>query len=106
MTKIFTKGNIKSLISGVVAMAIFCIGLSVISYYETHYTMQATVVDIETNDTVLIEDTTGNLWAFEGKGFKINDEVNVKFYNAESTFTRKDDEVMEVVLIQSSNKSK
>lgn len=106
MTKIFTREDIKSLIAVLSVMAIFCIGLPIISYYETHYTMQATVVSIETNGTVLVEDTTGNLWAFEGEGFKINDKVNVNFYTAESAFTREDDEVLNVVLIQSSNKSK
>jgi len=101
MKRIFTRENIKTIITGIMVLSIFCMGLTVVSYYESHYTMKATIVDIESDGVYVAEDATQNLWAFEGENFNIDDEVKITFYDSNLTFTRKDDEVVKVVLVHS-----
>ena len=102
MKRIFTRENIKTIITGIMVLSIFCMGLTIVSYYESHYTMKATIVDIESDGVYVAEDATQNLWAFEGENFNIDDEVKITFYDSNLTFTRKDDEVVKVVLVHSS----
>lgn len=103
MKKVFTRENIKTIILGIIVLTIFFVGLEIVGYYESHYTMKATIVDIESDGVYVAEDATQNLWAFEGEGFNVDDEVKIKFYDAGLTFTREDDEVVDVVLVQSSS---
>lgn len=102
MKRIFTRENIKTIITGIMVLSIFWMGLMIVSYYESHYTMKATIVDIESDGVYVAEDATQNLWAFEGENFNIDDEVKITFYDSNLTFTRKDDEVVKVVLVHSS----
>lgn len=41
--------------------------------------MNCTVVEVNTQDAV-VEDTTGNFWAFYGNSYTVGDEIIVTYY--------------------------
>ena len=70
-------------------------------YSDTHYTMNGTI--IKTNlDEIIIEDTTGNLWGFNGNKYQVGDNVRITFYTNHTDNKRQDDEVIKVKVIENS----
>lgn len=46
------------------------------------YFCNAQVIDIENENTIVVETEDGNIWAMDSnKDFEIGEEVTVKFYN-------------------------
>ena len=58
---------------------------------ETHYTMTGIVTDIEKNNVVIVEDTTGNIWAIHAEGHAIGENVKIYFDNNFTENDREDD---------------
>lgn len=96
------KRQIKRNIATVVVVIIGLIALILISgivgYYETHYTREARVIDLESDSVVVVEDTTGNVWAFEGEGFTVGDEVKMTMATHGTDSNIVDDEIVNVRL--------
>lgn len=82
------RDYVKMIILAVVVLFI-CPGIA--GWYETHYTIEAKVIDIEADGCVVVEDTTGNIWADYAEGFRIGDKVKVTFFTNYTDETRKDD---------------
>ena len=77
-------------------ITIFLILPGFAGYLETHYTMEAKVVNFEVGNIVIIEDTTGNLWAVEAEGFKVGDKVKATFCTNYTDNKREDDSVEKI----------
>ena len=70
--------RIRNIVVIVVAMIIVVAILGAAGWYETHYTLTGTVVDVNTTrEIVTVEDENGNLWDFYGTGFSVNDNVKM-----------------------------
>lgn len=79
-------------------VAIVLYGLmGAINYIETHYNRVAIVTECK-DDNVTVEDKQGNLFAFEGDGFKVGDEVVLEMYTNHTDNTIKDDEILNAKL--------
>lgn len=104
MKTLFNKKNVTNFICFMGLISFLLLSTSIVHYYETHYTMNATVVGVN-KDIVLVEDNTGNLWEFYGTGFQIDNKVSVKFYTSETDHTREDDQVKNVSIITSISSS-
>lgn len=68
--------------------------------FSNRYSLNAVVVERENDTTVIIEDTTGNVWAFEDENFEfaVDDEVTV-VWNDKGTDFKEDDEILKVEVI-------
>ena len=75
----------------------FIILVSFCGYIETHYTRQATVIEVN-GDVITVEDNCGYIWDFEGDGFTVGDNVSMKMYNNTTDNIIKDDEIINVTI--------
>lgn len=63
---------------------------------ENHYWASGFVIDISNNE-VVVEDKSGNLWAFEGEGFDRGDKVKMLMFTNYTDHNRQDDEIIKVI---------
>lgn len=93
------NNSVKNLITecvGVFLVVLFFVVIpGIVGVVETRYTMTSTVVAVE-EDIIVVEDTTGNVWSFEGDDFRTGDEVVVTFFTNHTDGTRQDDEIKKV----------
>ena len=71
--------------------------MGAIDYIETHYNRLATVTECK-DDNIITKDKQGNLFAFEGDGFKVGNEVVLEMYTNHTDNTIKDDEILNAKL--------
>lgn len=98
MTK---RETIKRTITTITMMMIIIILFVIINNIETHYNRKGFVSYIDRcNDVVEIEDTTGNVWEWEGdtERFNVGDNVVLKMYNNCTDLEIKDDEILKITL--------
>lgn len=76
----------------VVAMFYWC------AWYETHYTREATVIDV-TDSIITVVDKCDYTWSFEGDGFNVNDKVKLMMNTMHTDFNIFDDEIEDVKII-------
>lgn len=71
----------KTIVGFILMTAILIIAPSITGYIETHYTREAKVTEV-TEGNIIVEDTTNNVWSFEGEGFTVGDKVVLKMDNS------------------------
>lgn len=92
-------GTVVTFIAGFMFFALtIIIAPAWIETIESQYSMDGIIIDVN-SDEILVEDITGNIWAFEGKGYAVDDIVRVTFFNNHTDNTRLDDEIIEVIKI-------
>ena len=64
-------------------------------WYESHYTREATVIEV-TDNIVTVVDDTNNLWSFEGTNFNVNDKVKMTMDSMNTDLNIYDDEITNV----------
>lgn len=69
------------------------------SWYESHYTREATVINVN-NDMVTVLDMTDNVWEFEGDGFTIGDNVKMSMDTRHTDSNIYDDEIVSVKIVK------
>ncbi|MGN5454948.1 MAG: hypothetical protein ACI4XN_03090 [Candidatus Kurthia intestinigallinarum] len=84
---------IRIIIDILIAMCLFVNALLIIDNRESRE-VKAQVVAVD-NDVITIEDTTGNLWQFEGTGYFIDEIIYVRF-DTLGTDTIYDDVIIQV----------
>ena len=92
-----TKRRIKDILFGLIFWGVVIILIGFCGYIETHYTRQATVIEVN-GDVITVEDNCGYLWDFEGDGFTVGDNVSIKMYNNTTDNIIKDDEIINVTI--------
>lgn len=88
----------KETIKGLVIITMFFCVLGACGWYESHYTREATVIDV-TNDVVTVVDKCDYVWEFYGNGFKVNDEVKMRMNTMHTDNYIFDDEIENVKLV-------
>jgi len=71
----------KTIVGFILMTTILFIAPCITGYIETHYTREAKVTEVA-GATITVEDTTNNVWSFEGDGFTVGDEVTLKMDNS------------------------
>ena len=84
-----------SVITFVVIVAV----LGVAGYSDTHYSTVAEVYSVEKN-SILLVDGAGYIWEITDRpDLHKGDMVRVKFFNNTTDYTREDDEIIKVTLL-------
>ena len=73
----------------------FLVVPGIAGFAETHYSHTAIVSEVD-GDEILIEDSTGNLWEYEGEGYKVGDKLKVTFYTNLTDNTKRDDIITKI----------
>ena len=92
-----TKRHIKDILFSLIFWGVIIILMGFCGYIETHYTRQATVIEVN-GDVITVEDNCGYLWDFEGDCFTVGDNVSMKMYNNATDNIIKDDEIINVTI--------
>ena len=95
VTNISVKSFLAECIGVFLVVLLLVIIPGIVGTIETQYSMISTVVAVE-KDIIVVEDTTGNVWSFEGDDFRTGDEVVVTFFTNHTDSTRQDDEIKKV----------
>ena len=73
-------------------------GLAFGCYAEHNYTKPNCKIINATTKDILIEDLSGNIWAFEGEhSFKIGDKVKMKMFDNGTQGYSKDDVIKKII---------
>ena len=87
--------EIKEFISGMSIVGLIIGALLIGGYIDTHYTREATVVDVMSDEIVVI-DEFGDEWSFIGNGYKVNDNVTLVIHNNTTMNTIADDKIIDI----------
>ena len=87
--------EIKEFISGMSIVGLIMGALLIGGYIDTHYTREATVVDVVSDEVVVI-DEFGDEWSFIGSGYKVNDNVTLVIHNNTTMNTIADDRIIDI----------
>ena len=87
--------EIKEFISGMSIVGLIIGALLIGGYIDTHYTREATVVDVVSDEVVVI-DKFGDEWSFIGDGYKVNDNVTLVIHNNTTMNTIVDDKIVDI----------
>ena len=87
--------EIKEFISGMSIVGLIMGALLIGGYIDTHYTREATVVDVVSDEVVVI-DEFGDEWSFIGNGYKVNDNVTLVIHNNTTMNTIADDKIIDI----------
>ena len=77
-----------------IIVVMFCWG----SWYETHYTKEATVIDV-TDNIITVVDKYDHTWSFEGDGFNVDDKVKLTMDTMHTDSNIFDDEIEDAKII-------
>ena len=88
-----------TLLTFVVVFSVIVTVLGVAGYSDTHYKTVAEVYSVEDN-SILLVDGAGYLWEITDRPeLHKGDMVEVKFFNNTTDYTREDDEIIKVTLL-------
>lgn len=87
--------EIKEFISGMSIVGLIMGALLIGGYIDTHYTREATVVDV-VSDEIVVVDEFGDEWSFIGDGYKVNDNVTLVIHNNTTMNTIADDKIIDI----------
>lgn len=87
--------EIKEFISGMSIVGLIIGALLIGGYIDTHYTREATVVDVM-SDEIVVVDEFGDEWSFIGDGYKVNDNVTLVIHNNTTMNTIADDKIIDI----------
>lgn len=71
----------KTILGFILTVTFLFVAPCITGYIETHYTREAEVIEV-TGETIVVEDTTNNVWSFEGDGFTVGDKITLKMDNS------------------------
>ena len=88
-----------TLLTFVVTFSVMAVVLGIAGYSDTHYKTVAEVYSIEDN-SILLVDGAGYIWEVTDKPeLHKGDMIEVKFFNNCSDYTREDDEIIKITLL-------
>ena len=88
------RETVKNITLIMIVIIIFCW----CSWYETHYTREATVIDV-TDNIVTVVDKCNNTWSFKEDGFNVDDEVKLTMDTMHTDSNIFDDKIEDVKII-------
>lgn len=95
----FLKLIIKTFLSTLAILGFCIVVFGGAGYSETHYSTVATVYSIE-DDSILLIDGAGYIWEITDRPeLHKGDFVKIKFFNNATDYTREDDEILSVKML-------
>lgn len=90
---------IEILLSTLALFSACVIVLGIAGYFDTHYSTVAEVYSVE-NNSILLVDGAGYLWEITDRPeLHKGDMVKIKFFNNTTDYTREDDKIIKVTLL-------
>ena len=86
---------LKTTLEAIAIFTIFFIMPGLAGNIETHYNREGIVTSAK-NDVIMVEDNTGNIWAFDGYDYEVGDVVKMRMFTNYTDNTIEDDEVENV----------
>ena len=81
------------------ALIVIVIILMIGGWSDTHYSTTAVVYQQDDNSTIMV-DAAGYLWEVTNRpDLKLNDIVTIKFFNNCTDYTREDDEIIKITVV-------
>ena len=96
-TKRTVKEKIISILQSIVAIVVLVSILYLCGYIETHYDRKGKVIQIEENNSVIVEDDCEHIWAFEGTDLNVGDNVVMIIHNNYTDNVVTDDIIVNVL---------
>lgn len=97
--RFFKRVNIFNIIlSFIITFIILVFFPSLGGYFDTHYSTTATVLNVDDTSTTFV-DCAGYLWAVNDTDYHKGQTVKIKFFNNCTDYTREDDEILNVKLL-------
>ena len=96
-TKRTVKEKIISILQSIVAIVVLVSILYLCGYIETHYDRKGKVIQIEENNSVIVEDDCEHIWAFEGTDLNVGDNVVMIMHNNYTDNVVTDDIIVNVL---------
>lgn len=90
--------RVREIAKNITLMMIVVVMFCWCSWYETHYTREATVIDV-TDNIITVVDRCDYTWSFEGDGFNVDDEVKLMMNTMHTDSNIFDDEIEDVKMI-------
>ena len=87
--------RVREIVKNITLMIILVVIFCWCSWYETHYTREATVIDV-TDNIITVVDRCDYTWSFEGDGFNVDDEVKLMMNTMHTDSNIFDDEIEDV----------
>jgi len=92
------KKKIIDIMMSFIVIGFLLLLLMIGGYNDTHYSTTAEVISTETD--VVMVDCAGYVWAVTDRSdLHRGDFVKIKFFNNTTDYTREDDEVLDVILL-------
>lgn len=92
------KMKTKVLIVKVLLVALFVGVFCAVGYLEHNYTRRDCVVIESTDDGIMVEDTAGYTWYYEGVSYPVGTRVDLKMYDNVTSAWIDDDVIKKVVV--------
>ena len=89
---------VKRTIPGICVMVLLLSIMLGCGYSDTHYTTVAEVFSVSEDGTTFV-DGAGYVWEVYDTCYKKGDYVELKFYNNTTDYTREDDEIVKVKIL-------
>lgn len=90
--------KVREIAKNIILMIIVVVIFYWCSWYETHYTREAIVIDV-TDNIITVVDRCDYTWSFEGDGFKVDDKVKLTIDTMHTDSNIFDDEIEDVKMI-------
>ena len=92
------KDRIIGILMGFMMISFLLILLIIAGYSDTHYSTTAEV--LSTNEDIVMVDGAGYVWAVTDRpDLHKGNYVKIKFFNNTTDYTREDDEILDVILL-------
>ena len=90
--------RVREIAKNITLMMIVVIMFCWCSWYEAHYTTEATVIDV-TDNIITVVDKHDHTWSFEGDGINVDDKVNLTMDTMHTDSNIFDDEIEDAKII-------
>lgn len=89
------KDKISTLLGLILFFLSFVVVPGIAGTLENRYSLKGWIIEIE-SDEILVEDITGNIWAFFGDGYAEGESVRITFDSNYTEENRLDDKIIKV----------
>lgn len=87
----------KNFLTSIGLILLFVVAVALAGKFESIYTQTGIVIDIENENEVIVNDSNGEIWAFQSDGFNKKDKVKMIMDN-NYTKEKTDDKIIKVML--------
>lgn len=93
------ESKVTTIVTIMMFSALFISGIYTIRSYEVNYVRTGLIIDIDNDSKVTVEDASGNVWTFEGKGYEVGQTVRMAMTTNNTDNIINDDTINDVIVV-------